>query len=147
MNNVLEKPKLIGEVYLFLFKEKETLLLLRVNTGYGDGMYSVIAGHLEHNESIKNGMVREAYEEAGIKIKPEDLKLIHVMHRKNEGNDRVGFFFTCDKWENEIINNEPEKCAELKWFFIDKMPKNMVQYVKEAFDKYFSGELYSDLGY
>jgi len=146
MNNVLEKPKLIGEVYLLLFRENQTLLLLRANTGYGDGFYSVIAGHLEINESIKNGMVREAYEEAGIAVKPEDLKLIHVMHRKGI-DDRIAFFFTCDKWENEIVNNEPEKCAELKWFPIDNMPKNMVLYVKEAFNKYFNGELYSDVGF
>jgi ADP-ribose pyrophosphatase YjhB (NUDIX family) len=37
-------------------------------------------------------MVREAKEEIRVKIKSEDLKLVHVIHRKEMNEERVNFF-------------------------------------------------------
>lgn len=142
----MERYKLISEVHLFLFKENQTLLLLRANTGYEDGKYSVVAGHLDPDETIKAAMVREAYEESGIIINPDNLKMIHVMHRKSE-QDRISFFFTCDKYEGIPFNKEPEKCAELKWFDIDSLPDNTITYVREAFKNHFAGIIDSDYGF
>lgn len=144
---MIERHKIIGEVYLFLFRDNDILLLLRSNTGYEDGNYSVIAGHLDAEETIKQGIIREAQEEAGITVNHNDLKLVHIMHRKCPDTDRMAFFFTCDKWENEIINNEPDKCAELKWFNLENLPGNMVEYVREALTKYSASEIYSDYGF
>lgn len=144
---MIERHKIIGEVYLFLFQDDEILLLLRANTGYEDGKYSVIAGHLDADESIKQGIIREAKEEAGIEVLEDNLKLIHVMHRKCNDTDRMAFFFTSDEWKNNIINNEPDKCDELKWFKLNNMPVNVVEYVRKALNKYLNGEFYSDFGF
>jgi 8-oxo-dGTP pyrophosphatase MutT (NUDIX family) len=45
-------------VHLFLIKDEKVLLLRRFNTGYEDGNYSVIAGHLEGNENYLQAMIR-----------------------------------------------------------------------------------------
>ena len=77
--------------YLTLFKDNKILLLKRFNTGYEDGNYSMIAGHVDPNETFTQCIIREAEEEAGILLKPKDLKVVHVMHRNSgtaESNER-----------------------------------------------------------
>ena len=63
-----DRYKYICAVYLILIKGNQILLLKRVNTGYEDGKYSLVAGHMDGNETIKQAMIREAREEAGIAI-------------------------------------------------------------------------------
>ena len=58
-------PWMFVAVYLLLLREGQVLLLRRHNTGYEDGNYSVIAGHVEPGERITQALVREAAEEAG----------------------------------------------------------------------------------
>ena len=59
---------LLVAVHLILVQDSKVLLLRRYNTGYEDGNYGVVAGHLERDEEIVAAMVREAREEAGIEI-------------------------------------------------------------------------------
>lgn len=131
-------------VHLFLLKDNGILLLRRFNTGYEDGNYSVVAGHLDGNESIFTGMIREAREEADITIKKEDLEVVHVMHRKSTDNERIDFFLTCRSWEGDIKNLEKDKCDDLSWFSIDKLPLNTIPYIKFAIENYKKGITFSE---
>jgi 8-oxo-dGTP pyrophosphatase MutT (NUDIX family) len=80
---MLERVKLPVAVHLFLIKDGNILLLRRYNTGYENGNYSIVAGHIDGNEHIYNAMIREANEEAGINILKENLETIQVVHRPN----------------------------------------------------------------
>jgi ADP-ribose pyrophosphatase YjhB (NUDIX family) len=131
-----ELIKLPVAVHLFLIKNENILLLRRYNTGYEDGNYSVIAGHIDGNEHVYKAMIREAEEEAGIKIFAEDLEIIQVMHRKKECEERIDYFFCCKKWGGDIKIMEPNKCDELSWHELKNLPKNMVDYVKEGIKNY-----------
>jgi 8-oxo-dGTP diphosphatase len=86
-----ERFKLIPAVYLLLRQDDEVLLLRRANTGYQDGKYSLIAGHLDGDELATEGMIREAKEEAGITIVKEDLKFVHLAHRLTRNLSRPRF--------------------------------------------------------
>ncbi len=140
--------KLIPTSHLILLKSNKILLLRRFNTGYEDGNYSVIAGHLDGNETFMQAMVREAREEAGLDLKPDMLEVVHVMHRKvPNGDERIDFFIRANKWTGEPTIMEPQKCDESRWFELNRLPHNVVTYVKLAIDRIGSGVLYSEHGW
>jgi 8-oxo-dGTP diphosphatase len=131
-----ERFKLVAAVHLFLLNEYgEILMLRRYNTGYEDGNYSVVAGHLDGNEEVAKAACREAYEEAGIILQKEDIHVVHTMHRKSM-DERVDFFVTVKKWDGELTNKEPEKCDELKWFPLEELPENTIPYIRRAIQNY-----------
>ena len=136
--------------YLVLFKEEKVLLLKRHNTGYEDGNYSMIAGHVDPGETFTECIIREAQEEAGIIIEPENLEVLHVLHRNSkeaEYNERVDVFFTAKIWKGDIINKEPHKCAELSWFSLDKLPENTIPFIRHVLRKIKNKILYSEYGW
>lgn len=139
--------KLIPAVYLLLRENDKVLLLRRANTGYQDGKYSVIAGHLDGDELATVGIAREAKEEAGITVNPKDLKLVHTCHRltRNQaGQERLDLFFETNRWEGDIINAEPSKCDDLSWFVIDRLPDNMLPLVKSVITDVAHGVTFSE---
>jgi len=126
-------------VYLVLLKNDQVLMLLRQNTGYMDGKYGLIAGHVEKGERITTSLCREAHEEAGIKIYPEQLEFIHAMQRVSADDSvYIDFFFKTDVWENNIKNHEPNKCLELRWFSLKELPNNTVPYIREVLQNHIS---------
>src|SRR5258708_4121803 len=110
-----EHFKPFAAVYIMFIKDSEILMSRRANTGYQDGMYSLVAGHIDGNETLRTAAVREGKEESGVDIKEEDLNLRLMMHRLHD-REYVDFFFVPKKWEGELKNMEPQKCDDLRWF-------------------------------
>jgi ADP-ribose pyrophosphatase YjhB (NUDIX family) len=138
--------KLISAVHVFLIQEGSVLLLRRTNTGYADGLYSVVAGHLNGNETIKDAARREALEEVGVYIRASDLELVAVMHRKSE-DERVDWFLKAERWEGSIVNREPEKCDQLAWFPLDDLPDDVIPYVGRAVENVRHGRWFESYGW
>jgi len=133
--------------YLILRKKEEILLLLRQNTGYCDGQWGVVMGHVEEGEPATLGMVREAYEEAGLNLLPSQLKIVHIMHRKTPDRLNMDVFFECPTWDGQAINKEPQKCAGLQLFPSSKLPSNTMDYILGALRSIQNGEFYSEWGW
>src|SRR3989344_3618499 len=112
--------------YLFFRDGKKILLSRRKNTGYRDGEYSLPAGHIEEGEYAIAAAIREAREETGVEILPEDIRLAHMMYRMCADHDRADYFFEVRKWSGEISNPEPDKCDGLDWFSIRELPENVI---------------------
>ncbi len=132
--------------YLILRDGDQVLLLLRKNTGYCDGQWGFVSGHVEEGESGTDAMIREAKEEAGIEIDPSELRVVHVMHRKTNRNN-VDLFFECQNWRGLVENLEPEKCESLQFFPLQNLPPNMIDYVRCALENYLKGNPYSEAGW
>lgn len=141
-----ERFRAIVAVHLLLLRGEEVLLLRRANTGYEDGNYSVIAGHLDGHETARQAMVREATEEAGIHVAPEHLRFVHVMHRKEaaEADERIDLFFAATEWHGEPVIRDPDKCSELRWTALHTLPPNVVPYVRVALEHFQQNCAYSE---
>lgn len=130
-----ERFAVIPAVYLVLIRNKHILLLRRLNTGFEDGNYSLIAGHVDESEGPTGAVIREAQEEAGIQVYPDTLTLAHVMYRKKPEEERIDFFFIAKTWEGDPQNREPEKCDDLSWFPLDNIPQNTIPHVRDFIEK------------
>jgi 8-oxo-dGTP diphosphatase len=133
-------------VHLFFFRGREILLLRRYNTGFRDGEYSVPAGHLDGNETVRAAALREAAEEVAVRIEPDDILFSSVMHR-NEGDERVDFFVEVRAWQGEPVNNEPQKCDGLLWVDIHSLPQNTIPYVRRAIENHQNGLHFDEFGW
>lgn len=133
-------------VHLFFLRDQQILLLRRFNTGYEDGNYSVVAGHVDAGETVTQAALREAREETGVTISPSHLHIVHVMHRKST-DERIDFFLAVRRWSGDIANLEPHKCDQLAWFPLDVLPPNLIPYVRHALQNYQQGLYYSEFGW
>lgn len=141
-----ERFKLVPTSHLILMKDGKVLLARRLNTGWMDGNYSVPAGHLDGNETFLQAMVREAKEEAGIDLDEKDLQVVHVMHRKTD-HERIDFFIQAKKWNGMPRIMEPDKCDDMSWFDLDKLPDNTIPYIRQAIEMIRNKVFYSEHGW
>jgi len=131
-------------VHLFLTNDcGEMLLLRRFNTGFKDGEYGLVAGHVEDDESLKGAMIREASEEAGITLSPDKLEVVGVI--PSLFDDYVYFFLRADAWCGDVRNMEPEKCDDMRWFHPRELPVNTVSYIGQAIENYLDGKWFSEV--
>ncbi len=137
----------IPAVYLVLIRNGKVLMLQRKNTGYMDGWYSFVAGHVEKGESFTDGIIREAMEEAGITLQKGKISPSHVMHRNSDDSVRVDVFFSPSEWEGSPRNREPGKCSDLSWFPLEDLPEKTIPYIRIALEKILSGCPYSEYGW
>ena len=136
-----------GAVYLVLRKDNKILLSKRLNTDWMSGMYILPAGHIDGNESVYQAMARESKEEINLTILPEDLTVVHTMHRKSQDREYFDIFLEAQKYTGELKNVEENKCGGLEWFSIDSLPGNTLENVKVALKHILEEKHFSSLGF
>lgn len=130
------------DVHLLLRRGTDVLLARRSGTGCADGLWHAPSGHVEVGEDVRAAMVREAREEIGLDLDPEDLRAVLVVqHRGPGGAARIGWFFEAEHGAGgEPVNAEPHKCAELRWHALAALPGDMVAYCRAGIDAWRAGE-------
>jgi 8-oxo-dGTP pyrophosphatase MutT (NUDIX family) len=141
----------VVDVMLILTREDHVLLSLRQGTGYADGMWNLPSGKLEDHEHALDAVIREAREEIGLALTPEELRHTGVVHCRNpEGEGRIGLFFTARSQpdrQGQPVNAEPHKCAKVGWYPLDLLPDNTVPYTLAGLDLCRTGETFTTLGW
>ena len=123
-------------------EKDEVLLALRKNTGYNDGNFELPGGHVEAEEDLMQAMIREAKEELGIKLKREDLKIAHILHRYKA--NRLNFIVSACNYEGTLKIGEPDKCEKLEWFDLKNLPDNIEEKSRKVLKEIEKGFLYDN---
>jgi 8-oxo-dGTP pyrophosphatase MutT (NUDIX family) len=143
-----ERFKIPFAAYLIVRNASGLLLSLRRNTGFMDGYYGLVSGHIDGGEPASLACVREAREEAGIRLSPAGIRPVHVMHRLSTlGQEYVDFYFMADGYAGPVRNAEPSKCAGLDFFKESGLPDNTIPYVRFAIGEALAGVFYSEYGF
>jgi 8-oxo-dGTP diphosphatase len=139
---VSERLKVFVAVFVLVIKDGKVLLIKRANTGWIDGYYDAPAGGLEPDEPLREGASRELFEETSLIVSPEDLQLVHIARSNiNMETPYIDFLFLAHKWYGEPKIMEPDKCDDMRFFSIDKLPEKTGPFTQEAIKNLKSKEL------
>lgn len=137
----------IIDVHVLLVRGDELLLIERRGS-YGGGMWHLPSGKLDADESVLAAAVREAREEVGVHVEPDDLRHVHTVHVAGSGPvPRLGMFFEARNWVGEPVNREPEKCSAVEWFPVDALPDDVIPYPLAGIRAYLDGTTFDVLGW
>ncbi len=135
---------LIFAVRLIL-EENGELLFLR-QTKRNGGRYTLIGGNVEEKEFAREALAREAKEEADIHVEPNDLTLVHVLHRHKLQKDQtlIVLYFKAARFYGEPESLEKEKFKDVAWFSPQEMPEEVSSPTRHVLQCVKNGEIYSE---
>lgn len=134
----------IPAVFVLFRKADKVLLVLRQNTGWSDNMYTMPAGHVEAGETFRQAAVREALEEVGLTVAPENLKHRLTLHEIKPAEGRVGITLEATSWRGEPYNAEPHMHGEVAWFELNSLPPNLVPQALYSLEQIKAGNAYAE---
>ena len=123
-------------VNLLFEKDNKICLMRRYNTGWNDGNYALMGGHVEDGESPICAAIREAKEEFGVDVTSQSLK--HMLTCAVYP-DHIYLYFKCTDWQGEIVNMEKDQCDDISFFDVDNLPKNLIDADRQAIDCIYKG--------
>lgn len=118
------------------------LLQRSENAKFAQGLWDLPVGKSEPGEPITETAVRELYEETGLTVKPESLKVAHIIHGAWGVEAPNGFLtvvFAAQEWTGELENREPRKHSQVRWVDTDAIPEEFVPTTASALSRYFTG--------
>jgi 8-oxo-dGTP pyrophosphatase MutT (NUDIX family) len=90
----------------------------------GQDRYSLIGGNIEKKERPTASMIREAKEEASIKIGAKDITWCGLLTEVKQGILHERNYFVLLEKDHDFFLNEPEKFEALEWIdFFDNQTK------------------------
>lgn len=90
-----------------------------------DGLWAMPGGWVDVDQTIASNLVKEAQEEAGIRVKPGRLVALHEYSRRNCRRpfpyNIIKAFVLCEPLGNPQLRQNPET-SEVAWFAPDALP-------------------------
>lgn len=144
-SQAVTNPKIKLTVRLILEQDDHVVALKRrkkIGGGYG-----LVGGTVGKNESLKDALVRETYEEIGVLLDKDLLKLVHVMHRIKQATQTVSmvFYFSYTVKPQTLSVREANKFKEVVWLPLNNLPSNMSPSLVEGMISAVSGINYSEI--
>jgi 8-oxo-dGTP diphosphatase len=109
---------------------------------HGEGSWTMPGGKLHFQENLKEGAVREVFEETGIMIR--NLKVISVSNDIVSDAHFVTIGFLAEEFEGEAKVMEPDEITEWKWFDLDRLPSPLYFPSEKMIKNYLARKIYQD---
>lgn len=109
---------------------------------HGEGSWTMPGGKLHFQENLKEGAIREVFEETGIKVK--SLKVISVSNDIVHDAHFVTIGFLAKEFGGEEKVMEPDEIIEWKWFDLDSLPSPLYFPSEKIIENYLAGKIYQD---
>ena len=105
-----------------VIKKDGKILLVQEKQEKCYGKWNLPAGHLDPNESLEEGAIREIKEETGCDV--ELTGIASISNRILEDDIMVTMVFST-KLVNETITINPEEILDVKWYEVNDVLNNM----------------------
>ncbi len=112
-------------VGVWLFNQTGQVLMGLRLSNHGHNTWSAPGGKPELNEKFEDTAVREVFEETGIKINKSDLKYIATTDDIFSDSHYQTTHFRVNNIKAVPVVMEKNKCAEWRWFDLNKLPNNL----------------------
>lgn len=133
--------------FMLIERDGKYLFVRRANTDWMDGYYGLPSGKVEKKEGFLAAAIREAREEVGVVVTPQDAEFVHLSWRdepEQQDMEWCDVLFRARVWSGEPYNAEPHMHDKIAWFSLAELPVNTVPPVKAMLEAYFAGEPYSE---
>lgn len=127
--------KIIGTA-IFLIKNNQFAISLRKNTNHFCDYYGIPGGKVENNETFKKCIIRETYEETGVKLNSDEVFELEdpkFYNKPFDSNDEI----TC-QWFYAFIKELPKTNIENRewhWVSFNNPPQKLMPGTKEMLEK------------
>lgn len=128
-----------------LVLEDSGKILMLKQTKYNGGAYTLVGGKIEVDETAKQALVRESWEEAGIILKEADLDLVHTLHYFKNKSGRLVLFFKAQRWGGKLVSKERHKFKELEWHHCKNLPRQTKPIIVKVLQRMSQGYTYTEL--
>ena len=134
-NSLQRSVPRVGVGVLLVDSRQRVLLTLRRRPPEA-GCWSILGGKVDYLETLEDGAIREAREEAGVDVQLIRLLCItdHVLPA--EGQHWVAPAFLGRIVGGDVMNCEPDKTQEVMWYPFFSLPDRLTVTARRAIDAY-----------
>jgi len=101
--------------------DKNRVVLIRRLYPPFRGCWALPGGFVEVGESVEQAVIREVFEESGLKVKVKKLVGVYSNPKRDPRRHTVSACFLCRKVSGKIKAGSDSK--EVAWFSLKKLPK------------------------
>lgn len=121
----IQYPRISPAIIVGIKKDKQ--ILLAHNSGFREGLYSIIAGFVEQGESLEYAVKREIYEEVGLKVK----NIRYVQSRPWPSLDSLMIGFIAE-YESGEIKVDGKEIVDAGWYDKEHLPAVLPEKITTA---------------
>lgn len=144
-NYIMDLRKIVGHLTLIqvaasvIIENDKGQILLGKRTDNHKWGYA--GGSIEIDEKVEDCALRELYEETGLVGEELEFfmissgKEVHYIYPNGDEVSNVEIIYTCNKYHGEL-KPQLEEISELRFFDIDKLPKDISDPLVPVLDEY-----------